>query len=129
MFRRISSLTLFLLFALGVFRWEVVQVRMYGRMIADRSAEGSLIEAIESTFSGHAPCGQCLVITRERSQDTTESFIPRDAGLPAHWCPLSEADLDAPRVKTLRHVVSAYPLYTSPVPQPAVPPPRFLQMT
>lgn len=127
MSRSVTACMLMFLFISAVFRRELSELHMYGRMIADRSAEGTLVEAIQSTFSGNAPCEKCLELAQEQGTSATDSIVSRHGGLPGTWCMLSAGDPFVPPGQRQKRIPAVDVIYFSPKAQPETPPPRYLQ--
>ncbi len=67
-----------LLAALGVLDGHLALAQSWAwlTMLQDRTPEQSLSGAIESTFSGDAPCPMCCAIQKERQKKEQESPLP-----------------------------------------------------
>ncbi len=128
MIRSFSSCCLLVLFLSAVFGREGALVTMWGRMIVERSAERSFSEAVESTFSGQEPCGQCIQITRDWSEASDETLVTRATDVPANWCLFSSGVLPGPGVQVSGGFAGFAFFYCSPVTGPLTPPPRNFQI-
>ncbi|MCC5844395.1 MAG: hypothetical protein JJU05_09105 [Verrucomicrobia bacterium] len=128
MVRSIASFCLLVLFLLAVFGREGALVTMWGRMIVERSAERSFSEAVESTFSGQEPCGQCMQITRDWSEAFDETLVTRVADVSANWCLFFDEAVPRPGEQAAGGFAECSFLYGSPVTGPLTPPPRHFQM-
>lgn len=84
---RKALLLLMLMSALGPL--AVMQFIAWGGMLWDYSREGSLLEAVESTFNGENPCNLCLTIQEmEKEQQETDTGIQlarTSVLLPIEW--------------------------------------------
>jgi|GEM_PF-233090 hypothetical protein len=49
--------------------WAVFQVIAWTQMLRDYSRDAGLVEAVEKTFSGKAPCAMCCAITKEKQKE------------------------------------------------------------
>ena len=117
------------LFLSLLFRWEGAQVRMWGQMLADRSAESGLAEAFASTFSGEAPCAMCLQLTAEKAEAAEENLLAPEAPFTGVWVlPCASIPLP-PHPGSLWFHTPVPDRYLSPPRTPEPPPPRSLPMT
>lgn len=71
----ILSLSLAWLCANGAL-WDAVQVFAWGKMVRDYSRIMPLVQAIEQTFDGSAPCELCVAVD-EATQGQPESQVER----------------------------------------------------
>lgn len=82
-----ALLLLMLMSALGPL--AVMQFIAWGGMLWDYSKQGSLIEAVESTFNGENPCNLCLTIQEiekeQQDMDTGMNLARTSVLLPIEW--------------------------------------------
>lgn len=93
----------------------------------ERSAERPFSQAVGSTLSGQEPCGQCIQITREWSEASDETLVPRAAEFSAAWCLLPACALPLPGMPAATDFADWRAQYPSLFLRPLTPPPRHLQ--
>jgi hypothetical protein len=49
--------------------WAIFQVIAWTQMVRDYSRGATLVEAVEKTFSGKAPCAMCCSIAEEKQKE------------------------------------------------------------
>lgn len=79
----------------------VAQTLAWMSMVYDRAPQEGVSAALDSTFSGDAPCAMCCAISQERQDKQEQAPIPESEPTakfpPASW---SHADLVFPPVST-----------------------------
>ena len=57
------------MFSVAGGHWAVLQTVAWAQMLRDYSKDATMVEAVEKTFSGEAPCSMCKLITKARQQE------------------------------------------------------------
>lgn len=119
-----KAAVLLLLFTVQLLHLEGLQIAAWSTMLRTQLQTRTLADAIDTTFSGKAPCSLCNHITRAstapESDETLASPSPAD---PAHLLPLHPFTLPpAPRAPHTYPILSLHPHPVHPTPE--LPPPR-----
>jgi len=119
------STLLLLIFCGMALRWELKQTYAWGNMLRERVGTQGIAEAVESTFSGKAPCGLCHQITVACTDSEKDSSYQVQEPPQLCWIPSlsGETEIFPPRRSGFPRLLLLFP--QNPTYPPGTPPPRF----